>query len=54
MHTSLKKFMRQFTAVVLVSLVPVALVAFLSIPFTLGHHPGEFREPAVVTLHLEA
>ncbi|MDO9314075.1 MAG: hypothetical protein Q7T97_05985 [Burkholderiaceae bacterium] len=54
MHTSLKNFMRQFTAVVLMSLVPVALVAFLSIPFTLGHHPGESQAQAVVTLDHEA
>lgn len=34
-------FPRQFAAVVLATLAPVTLVAFLSLPFTLGYHPGE-------------
>lgn len=41
MNTALINFTRQFGFVVLMSLAPVALVAFLSIPYTLGHHPGE-------------
>ncbi|MFM9917021.1 MAG: hypothetical protein ACKVOX_14515 [Rhizobacter sp.] len=41
MNTSLINFTRQFAAVVIVSLAAVALVAFISIPYTLGHHPGE-------------
>jgi hypothetical protein len=34
-------FIRQFLGVVAATLVPVVLVAFVSIPFTLGGHPGE-------------
>ncbi|MEY2689863.1 MAG: hypothetical protein RL375_4062 [Pseudomonadota bacterium] len=34
-------FLRQFTGIVLLTLVPVILTAFLSIPFNLGRHPGE-------------
>jgi hypothetical protein len=41
MDTSLRLFIQQFTGVVLATLVPVILVAFMSIPFILGGHPGE-------------
>ena len=46
MHPTLRPFMRQFTGVVLASLVPVILTAFLSIPLSLGAHPGETRAPS--------
>lgn len=36
-------FVRQFFGVVMASLLPVVLTAFLSIPFSLGAHPGEIR-----------
>jgi hypothetical protein len=47
MQTSLKLFIRQYLGVVIATLVPVVLVAFMSIPFSLGGHPGE---PRVVEL----
>jgi len=34
-------FVRQFAGTVVATLVPVVLVAFWSIPFNLGGHPGE-------------
>ena len=43
MVTPLRMFIRQFVGVVAAALVPVLIVAFLSIPFTLGGHPGEAR-----------
>jgi hypothetical protein len=43
---TLHPFIRQFVGVVIAALVPVILVAFLSIPFTLGGHPGEPRDGA--------
>lgn len=43
MDISLRLFTRQFMGVVLAALVPVILVAFLSIPYSLGGHPGEER-----------
>lgn len=43
MQTSLHAFVRQFIGTVAASLVPVVLVAFCSIPFNLGGHPGEPR-----------
>jgi len=46
MDASLRFFIRQFSGVVLAALVPVILVAFMSIPFTLGGHPGEARSAA--------
>jgi hypothetical protein len=36
-------FVRQLFGVVVAALIPVVLVAFLSIPFNLGGHPGEAR-----------
>jgi len=36
-------FIRQFVGAVVAALIPVLLVAFLSIPFNLGGHPGEAR-----------
>ncbi len=41
MDLSLRLFTRQFIGVVLAALVPVILVAFLSIPYNLGSYPGE-------------
>ena len=41
MHPALALFARQFAGVVAATLVAVAAVAFLSIPLSLGRHPGE-------------
>jgi hypothetical protein len=43
MNTSLLQFISQYLGVVIATLMPVILVAFLSIPFSLGGHPGEAR-----------
>lgn len=43
MDSSLRIFIRQFMGVVIAALVPVILVAFASMPFILGGHPGEER-----------
>jgi len=40
-------FVRQLTGAVVAALIPVVLVAFLSIPFNLGRHPGEARTAAM-------
>ncbi len=39
MDTSLRSFLQQYIGVVLATLVPVILIAFMSIPVTLGGHP---------------
>ena len=41
MDTSLRLFISEFVGAVVAALIPVIVVAFLSIPFTLGGHPGE-------------
>ena len=41
MDTHLLAFIRQYAVVVLSTLMLVMAVAFLSIPFSLGGHPGE-------------
>jgi hypothetical protein len=43
MDTSLRLFIRQYLGVVIATLAPVVLIAYLSIPFTLGGHPGAAR-----------
>lgn len=48
MDSSLRLFVSQYLGVVAAALVPVILIAFLSIPYTLGGHPGDER-PASVT-----
>ncbi len=41
MNTDLKSFMVSYLRVVLGTLMPIALIAFLSITYSLGGHPGE-------------
>ena len=53
MNLFLRQFIRQFLGVLLASLVPVVLVAFLSIPYSLGGHPGDDRTTtALGTQHM--
>jgi hypothetical protein len=42
-------FVRQFAGAVVAALIPVVLVAFWSIPFNLGGHPGEVRAATMPT-----
>ena len=46
MDASLRVFICQFVGVVAAALIPAIVVAFLTIPYTLGGHPGEPR-PAI-------
>ncbi|MEI6734920.1 MAG: hypothetical protein WCK94_13155 [Comamonadaceae bacterium] len=43
MNSSLHLFLHQFVGVMMAALTPVVLVAFLSIPYCLGGHPGDDR-----------
>lgn len=43
MTPSLRSIFLPFVSVVVAALVPVALAAFLTIPFNLGGHPGDAR-----------
>jgi hypothetical protein len=53
MHTSLRTVVLPFACVVVAALAPVVLVAFLTIPYNLGGHPGEVRsEEATVGWHM--
>lgn len=53
MDTSLRLFIRQFMGVVLATLIPVVLTAFLSMPYILRGHPGEIPAAEVaVARHL--
>jgi len=49
MNSSLASFVKQYLAVVLAALIPVIVVAFVSIPFNLQGHPGEPRTPTAPT-----
>ena len=41
MNQDLAHFMKQWLRVAVAALLPVVFTAFVSIPATLGHHPGE-------------
>lgn len=41
MQADLREFLSRFIGTVAMTLVPVVLVAFLSVPTSLGGHPGE-------------
>lgn len=41
MHTDLRDFLSRFIGTVAMTLVPVVLIAFMSMPLNLGRHPGE-------------
>ena len=49
MHPVLNHFIRQFLVIVAATLMSVFFVAFLSIPFSLGAHPGDPRPDSSVT-----
>ena len=51
MNSSLRSFVSQFAGAVAAALVPVIIIAFMSMPMSLGGHPGEPR-PAVATVAL--
>ena len=53
MHPALRLFIREYLRIVCVALVPVVATAFLSIPFSLGGHPGEPRvAEALIEQHM--
>jgi hypothetical protein len=41
MQADLKSFLVAYLRMVLIALVPIVLTAFMSIPYSLGGHPGE-------------
>ncbi len=41
MHADLHDFLSRFVGTVVMTLVPVVLFAFMSMPLSLGRHPGE-------------
>lgn len=51
MHPSLRQFITQYVAVVAAALIPVIVIAFLSMPFNLSGHPGETRTSTPVSIH---
>jgi len=53
MDSSLRLFISQYFGVVLATLVPVILIAFMSIPVTLGGHPDEmYAANALIAQHM--
>ncbi len=41
MQHDLREFLSRFVGTVAMTLVPVVLIAFISMPLSLGRHPGE-------------
>jgi len=52
MNSSLRLFITQYLRVVLATLMPIVLIAFLSIPASLGGHPEDILAKAPATLHM--
>lgn len=49
MHPVLTLFIRKYLLVVCGALAPVVLTAFVSMPLSLGHHPGEPHQLAALS-----
>jgi hypothetical protein len=41
MHAELHRFLNQLISVVTITLLPVVLLAFVSLPLNLNRHPGD-------------
>lgn len=41
MQPDLREFLTRFAATVVMTLVPVVIIAFVSMPLNLGRHPGQ-------------
>jgi hypothetical protein len=50
MHTELRHFLTRLVGVMALTLVPVVLTAFLTMPMSLGRHPGEPAPQGTVLL----
>jgi hypothetical protein len=46
MNTDLKQFVVTYLRVVALALMPLAVTAFLTMPYILGGHPGELQTRA--------
>jgi hypothetical protein len=49
MSSSLRIFVSEFVGAVFAMLVLVAIITFVTIPYSLGGHPGEPRPGAIPT-----
>lgn len=52
MHTDLKHFVAQLLRTTLMTLAPVVATAFVTMPMSLGGHPGEMPTHAVAARHM--
>lgn len=52
MNSDLRHFLTPMIGLVAMTLVPVVLTAFLTIPFNLGRHPGEPPPQGPVLRHM--
>lgn len=53
MHPQLREFLKHYAGVVVITLAPVVLTTFISIPMSLGGYPGEARiAQSTSTYHL--
>ena len=50
MHPDLHRFLLRLAGVVGMSLLPVAFVAFVSMPLNMGRHPGDAQPHGVALL----
>jgi hypothetical protein len=52
MNSDLRLFLARLFGLVAMTLVPVVLTAFLTIPFNLGRHPGDAAPEGPVARHM--
>jgi hypothetical protein len=52
MNSDLRHFLSPMIGLVAMTLVPVVLTAFLTIPFNLGRHPGDAPPEGPVARHM--
>lgn len=52
MPAELRSFLATWLTAVLFTLMPVAFTAFVAIPYSLGHHPGEPAAPDAPLRHM--
>ncbi|WP_428420017.1 hypothetical protein [Methylibium sp.] len=47
MHTELRRFLSKLLGAIAITLVPVVVTAFISMPLNLNRHPGEPVSPGL-------
>lgn len=52
MHTHLHQFLSRLVGTIALALAPVVFTAFVSMPLSLNHHPGEVAQVGAPPKHM--